>query len=152
LVGDLSFAGAAGCARIRPRRIGCPDSERCDDQARRPELQPGERCLRNSSAARADEEMTMKFMLTFSWNPDTPQRAEAFARFRKTGGRTPQGVALLGRWTQADLSAGFDLLETDDPKKLAEFAYQWSDLMQLEIAPVLEDAEMATVLEIAGRS
>ena len=28
-------------------------------------------------------------------------------------------------------SAGFDLLETDDPKALAEFALRWNDLMEL---------------------
>lgn len=49
----------------------------------------------------------------------------------------------------ADLSGGFDLLETEDPKKLAEFAYRWSDLMDLEITPVLEDQEMAQALQNA---
>ncbi|WP_234788238.1 DUF3303 domain-containing protein [Cupriavidus necator] len=52
---------------------------------------------------------------------------------------------MLGRWTSADLGSGFDLLETDDAAKLTEFAYQWSDLMELEIMPVLEDAELAAV-------
>lgn len=93
----------------------------------------------------------MKFMLTFEWSPNTEQRAEAFARFRKSGAAMPPGVKLLGRWTRADLSAGFDLLEADDPKCLAEFAYRWSDLMQLSIAPVLEDAELAAALEAAAR-
>ena len=93
----------------------------------------------------------MKFMLTFEWSPNTEQRAEAFARFRKTGAAMPPGVKLLGRWTRADLSAGFDLLETDDPGSLAEFAYRWSDLMRLTIVPVLEDAELASVLERSAR-
>ncbi|KWR75991.1 DUF3303 domain-containing protein, partial [Cupriavidus sp. IDO] len=61
-------------------------------------------------------------------------------------GLPPEGIQLLGRWTSADLGSGFDLLETDDAAKLTEFAYQWSDLMELEIMPVLEDAELATVL------
>ena len=93
----------------------------------------------------------MKFMLTFAWSPNTEQRTEAFARFRKSGAAMPSGVKLLGRWTRADLSAGFDLLETDDPGSLAEFAHRWSDLMQLSIAPVLEDAQLAAVLERAAR-
>lgn len=91
----------------------------------------------------------MKFMLTFSWAPDPETRAEGMARFMKSGG-TPEGVTLLGRWTRADLSGGFDLLETEDAKKLAEFAYRWSDLMDLEITPVLEDQEMARVLQNAA--
>jgi hypothetical protein len=88
----------------------------------------------------------MKFMMTFHWAPDTQQRADAIARFQQTGGLPPDGVRLVGRWTRADLGSGFDLLETDDPKKLTEFAYLWSDLMELEIAPVLDDAELGEVL------
>jgi Domain of unknown function (DUF3303) len=65
----------------------------------------------------------MKFIMTFAWPPDTKARAEGIERFQKTGGRPPQGVKLLGRWTRADLGGGFDLLETDDPKKLAEFSF-----------------------------
>ena len=65
----------------------------------------------------------MKFMLTFSWTPDAKARAEGIGRFQKTGGLPPEGVKLLGRWTRTDLSAGFDLLETDDPRKLTEFSY-----------------------------
>ncbi|KAI3595288.1 hypothetical protein D8I24_7909 [Cupriavidus necator H850] len=88
----------------------------------------------------------MKFMMTFHWAPDKEQRAEAIDRFLRTGGLPPEGIQLLGRWTSASLGSGFDLLETDDAAKLTEFAYQWSDLMELEIMPVLEDAELAAVL------
>lgn len=89
----------------------------------------------------------MKFILTFTWTPNTQTRAEGFDRFRKTGGRPPDGVKLLGRWTRADLSGGFDLLETDDPKKLAAFSHMWSDLMELTITPVLDDQELSDVLQ-----
>jgi hypothetical protein len=93
----------------------------------------------------------MKFMLTFTWAPDTQSRAEAIERFQKTGGPPPAGVTLLGRWTRADLGGGFDLLETDDVKKLTEFAYMWSDLMELEITPVLEDRDLSEVFQIATK-
>jgi len=93
----------------------------------------------------------MKFMMTFSWVPDTQRRTTAIERFSKSAGRLPEGVKLLGRWTQADLHGGFDLLETDDPKKLTEFAYLWSDLMTLKITPVLDDAELGAALEAATR-
>jgi len=93
----------------------------------------------------------MKFMLTFSWKPDTKCRDEGIARFRKTGGQPPKGVTLLGRWTRADFSGGFDLLETDDPQSLAEFALMWSDLMDLTIVPVLEDQPLSEVLQRIGK-
>ena len=90
----------------------------------------------------------MKFMMTFDWTPDTKARAEAIARFRNTGGLPPKGAKVLGRWTRADFSGGFDLLESDDAKALAEFALMWSDLMQLTMVPVLEDGALA---EVVGR-
>ena len=92
----------------------------------------------------------MKFMMTFDWTPDTKARSEAIARFRKTGGLPPKGAKLLGRWTRADFSGGFDLIESDDPKAMAEFALMWSDLMQLKIVPVLEDGALTEVLSRAA--
>lgn len=93
----------------------------------------------------------MKFMMTFSWTPDPQRRAEGIARFNRTGGVPPDGVKLLGRWTQADLGGGFDLLETEDAGKLTEFAYMWSDLMELKITPVLDDQALVAALQNAAR-
>ena len=93
----------------------------------------------------------MKFMLTFSWKPDTKCRDEGIARFRKTGGQPPKGVTLFGRWTRADFAGGFDLLETDDSQALAEFALMWSDLMDLTIVPVLEDQPLSEVLQRSAK-
>jgi hypothetical protein len=92
----------------------------------------------------------MKFMLTFTFKPDKAKRNEAIARFMKTGGQPPKGAKLLGRWTRADFSQGYDLLESDDPGALTEFALQWSDLMELEIVPVVEDKELTEVLRRMG--
>lgn len=89
----------------------------------------------------------MKFILTFTWMPDVHTRNQAVERFRNSGGQPPAGVALLGRWTKADLSGGNVLLEVQDPSRLTEFAYGWSDLMKLEIAPVVEDDDLREVFE-----
>jgi len=93
----------------------------------------------------------MKFMLTFTIKPEAKGRDEAIARFKKTGGQPPNGVKLLGRWTAADFSGGFDLLESDDVKALTEFALMWSDLMELKIVPVAEDTDLIEVLKRAGK-
>ncbi len=39
--------------------------------------------------------------------------------------------------------------ETEDPKKLIEFAYMWGDLMELSVFPVLEDQELSEALQSA---
>jgi hypothetical protein len=89
----------------------------------------------------------MKFMLTFAFKPDVQVRDEAIARFQKTGGTPPKGVKLLGRWTHADLGGGFDLLDCEDATALGEFAYMWSDLMDLTITPVVEDEGLNEILK-----
>lgn len=93
----------------------------------------------------------MKFIMTFSWKAGTHTRDEGIGRFRKSGGQPPKGVKLLGRWTRADISGGFDLLESDDPQALAEFALMWSDLMELTIVPVLDDQGLSEVLQRIGK-
>jgi hypothetical protein len=92
----------------------------------------------------------MRFMLTFSFTPIGSRRDEAIRRFKETGGTTPEGVTLLGRWTAADFSGGFDLLESKDASALTRFALMWSDLMDIRIVPVVEDAELVKVLQAAG--
>lgn len=93
----------------------------------------------------------MKFMLMFTFKSEAKGRDEAIARFKKTGGQPPKGAKLLGRWTAADFSGGFDLLESDDVKALTKFALMWSDLMELRIVPVIEDGELSEVLEGVGK-
>jgi uncharacterized protein DUF3303 len=86
----------------------------------------------------------MQFMLTFTIHPE--DRDEAIARFKTTGGRPPRGVKLIGLWTCADLSGGFDLVECDDVKALAAFSLMWSDLMEITAVPVIEDKALGEVL------
>jgi uncharacterized protein DUF3303 len=91
----------------------------------------------------------MKFMCTFTLKPESKGRAEAIARFKKTGGQPPEGAKLLGHWMCADFSGGFHLLESDDAKVLVEFALMWSDLMELRVVPVVDDLELSEVLQRA---
>ena len=93
----------------------------------------------------------MKFMLTFKWKPDITARDEGIARFLATGGHPPAGVKLLGRWTRADFNGGYDLLESDDPQALVEFSLMWSDIMDIEIVPIVEDEQLAEVLKRIGK-
>lgn len=93
----------------------------------------------------------MTFMLTFILPSDKEKRNEAIARFQKTGGQPPQGAKLLGRWTQLDMSKVYVLVESDDPKALAGFAIDWSDLLAVQTAPVMEDRELSDVLTRVGK-
>jgi hypothetical protein len=89
----------------------------------------------------------MKFILTFTLPSET--RDAAMARFLETGGQPPPGVRMLGRWTRLDLCGGVVLLESDDPQALTAFAHGWSDVVELTMAPVLDDQALADVLKRA---
>jgi Protein of unknown function (DUF3303) len=89
----------------------------------------------------------MQFIVTWTIPPAT--RAQVIARFLETGGPPPPGVTLLGRWTRLDLGGGFVLLESEDPQALTAFAQEWSDVVALTMAPVLEDQALSVVLKRA---
>ena len=93
----------------------------------------------------------MKYLCYFSWEPDTQKQTEAIRRFREKGATPPAGIRLAARWIRADFMGGVVLLETNDPKALTEFSLTWSDLMNLEIVPVIEDQELAEVLNRVGK-
>jgi hypothetical protein len=88
----------------------------------------------------------MKFMLTFTIKPETKGRDQAIARFKQTSGQPPSGVKLINRWTAADFSGGHVLLEGDDVTALTHFALMWSDLLELRLVPVVEDAQLVDAL------
>ena len=86
----------------------------------------------------------MKFIVTFSLRPE--HRDAAIARFRKTGGLPPKPARFLGRWTAADMSGGFVLIESEDVSAVTEFALMWTDLIDLRVIPVIEDESLTAVL------
>jgi hypothetical protein len=90
----------------------------------------------------------MKFMLTFTLKQHS--RDEAIRRFKGGLGQPPKGVALLGRWTAVDLTVGFVLLESDDVGALTDFALRWSDVIELRLVPVIDDAPLVEVLGRGG--
>jgi hypothetical protein len=93
------------------------------------------------------KELAVTFMLTFTFDPATRARDEAIARFKKTGGMPPAGAKLLGRWTAADFSGGFVLVESSDASALTEFSLMWSDILDLRVVPVVEDQQLSEVLQ-----
>lgn len=68
----------------------------------------------------------------------------AVARFKETGGAPPKGVKMIGRWQDVTQRRGITVSEADDAS--ASWSYQWSDLLQFETYPVLDDAGAAKVL------
>ena len=86
----------------------------------------------------------MLYMTIATWRPEN--RDAIVKRFIETGGKSPPGVKLLGRWGDSAGGRTFTLTESDDPVAIGKGAYMWNDLINLEVIPVGDDETLAKVL------
>jgi hypothetical protein len=85
----------------------------------------------------------MKFISTWTIHPGAVDAT--IKRFLETGGAPPEGVRMLGRWHGMN-GQGFALSESTDPKAMYQWCAQWGDLLNLNVIPVVEDADAGPVL------
>ncbi len=87
----------------------------------------------------------MQFMVTYSI--DVSNRAAAEARFLETGAMPPDGVKLLGRWHCPGNRSGFMVVESADIATVMKFLRDWSDVMTLQVSPVISDEQLAGIMQ-----
>lgn len=80
----------------------------------------------------------MKFMLTWRTRPGLYRAA--VKQFLETGA-PPQGGATVARYHVPGSTQGWHVIETNDLTALAEHAATWADLLEMEVNPVVEDAQ-----------
>jgi hypothetical protein len=66
-----------------------------------------------------------------------------YQRFRQHGRLAPEGLTYVSSWVDTNLECCYQLMETDDPKLLAEWISHWSDIVKFEVHPVITSAEAA---------
>ena len=89
----------------------------------------------------------MKFMVT--WRLHQDKRMEVWKKFSSM---TPQeradvgqGVKLIGRWHNSAEGTGVGIMEAADTASLYRYLAQWAPVMDLDVAPVLDDEEAAAL-------
>jgi hypothetical protein len=82
----------------------------------------------------------MLFMDIYTWEPG--QRNELVKRRMEKGMGLPEGVKVLGEWTDLGGGRGFLLVESNDPKAAIAGTMAWSDLMKIEAVPVIVKADL----------
>jgi len=87
----------------------------------------------------------MKYMVTFELT--TAGYKERVQRFLETGASPPDGATVLGRWYTLGHNRCFMLVEANDPEAIFRYVSMWTDLINFEVHPVLEDAQIAKVLK-----
>ncbi len=81
----------------------------------------------------------MKFMVV--WKTVPGMYKTAVDQFLRTGGAVPAGAKTAGRWHVPGSTLGWHLIEASDLTVLAQSAAEWAEVLEMEIYPVIEDAE-----------
>jgi Domain of unknown function (DUF3303) len=90
----------------------------------------------------------MKFLL--QWRVHEDKRHEllkVFAAMTAEDDKVDTGpnIQLIGRWFDLAGGTGVAIAETDDALALANFALNWNSGLDIEVTPVLDDAEARKV-------
>ncbi len=86
----------------------------------------------------------MHFMSIYTFHAE--YKNAAVARFKETGGAPPTGIKMLARWHDVGGRRGYTICEADDPVALSIWSNKWTDLMKIEVFPVVNDEQLVKVL------
>jgi len=81
----------------------------------------------------------MLFITIATWEPE---KREQIVKRRQQGPMVPEGVKLIGQWSDIGGGRAFSLFETDDPKLMMPASYAWNDIVRIEVVPVIEAEEV----------
>jgi Protein of unknown function (DUF3303) len=87
---------------------------------------------------------TMKFMV--HWTVHADKRHQVLAQFAQMpfdAYMQHQGekITVFGRWHDFVKLQGWGLVETEDTEALQRWLLQWNSALDIEVAPVVDDAE-----------
>ena len=91
----------------------------------------------------------MKFMATWSisqdnWLPVLKKWVSMSPQERSDAG---EGVKIMGRWFDVAARTGFAIFEATDLSALSRYIGQWNPHMEIDLVPVLDEAEATAVAQ-----
>jgi len=84
----------------------------------------------------------MKYMMSWTIKPGFYKAAVAL--FLSTGAPLPEGMKMIGRWHAPGSTCGWLLVE-GTIEGVYEHASEWADLLEMQVTPVVEDAEAGAI-------
>jgi hypothetical protein len=81
----------------------------------------------------------MKFMV--AWKIPAGSHKPAAEIFLRSGAPVPAGLELVGRWHAPGSAYGWALVEGNDTTALAQHMAEWANYLEMQVTPVIEDAE-----------
>ena len=70
-----------------------------------------------------------------------------YRRFQEKGRMMPEGLTYKESWVDAGFNRCFQLMECDDASLLQEWIFQWQDLVEFEVFPVVESKTAAETVK-----
>ena len=64
-----------------------------------------------------------------------------YRRFRDQGRMTPEGLEYVSSWVDTKLERCYQVMETSDPELMAEWIAHWSDIVDIDVIPVMSSAD-----------
>ena len=64
-----------------------------------------------------------------------------YQRFDEKGRMLPDGVEYIDSWINEDVTACYQLMESEKEELLYEWTAHWNDLVDFEIIPVISSAQ-----------
>ena len=86
----------------------------------------------------------MKFMLLYKVHAEKRHAAlKGFSEMTLEDDKADMGdqIKMIGRWHDVAHSKGVAIFETDSTEALNNWALNWNSVLDVEITPVLDDAE-----------
>lgn len=68
---------------------------------------------------------------------------EVYERFRAQGRMMPEGVEYVDSWVSSDVTRCYQLMRSEEPALLEQWAANWADLVAFEFVPVISGREAA---------
>jgi hypothetical protein len=87
----------------------------------------------------------MKYMMTIPLTSSGYK--ERVERFLDTGALPPAGATMLGRWHTVGHNKCYMQVEAANPEPIYQWVSNWADIINFEVEPVLEDAQIAKILK-----
>ncbi len=70
-----------------------------------------------------------------------------YRRFRDQGRMTPEGLEYVSGWVDTKLERCFQIMETSDPKLMAQWTARRSDIVDFEVVAVMSSADAVQAMQ-----
>jgi len=86
----------------------------------------------------------MTYMIIEKFKPGRVK--EIYTRFAEKGRLMPEGLLYVNSWINNDVTCCYQVMETDDIKKLHDWINNWNDLADFEIIPVISSQQAREII------